>query len=298
MRRDIHLKLILPSLTEATSGGWRSIKYSLFPPLGLATLAAYAPSDWKITLCDEHVQQFDGEDDPDLVAIQIYVTSARRSYEIADHYRRRGATVVLGGLHPTSVPFEALAHADALVLGPAEEAWPRFLRDFQAGRPRRLYKSRERTLENLPPIRRDLIDRRLYLVPNSVIVSRGCPHACDFCYKTSFFRGGKSFYTYTVDRAMEEIAPMPGRHTFFLDDNILGNRPFAEALFTAMAGCGKIWQGAATVASLRDETLLKKAVAAGLRSIFIGFESLNEEALRRRTGSSSPSLLDIRGLEF
>ncbi len=119
--------------------------------------------------------------------IQAYITSARRSYELADHYRARGVYVALGGLHVTSLPDEAAAHADTIFLGPGEDTWPRFLDDFRRGEPRRRYVSSERTLAGLPPIRRDLIKRHRYLVPNSIVVSRGCPHHCDFCYKDAFF---------------------------------------------------------------------------------------------------------------
>ena len=110
------VKLILPALTEATSPYWRPIKYSLFPPLGLATLAAYLDPDLEISLQDEHVEKLDLDDDPDLVIIQVYITNAYRAYAIADHYRARGAYVALGGLHVTSLPDEAAPHADSLFL--------------------------------------------------------------------------------------------------------------------------------------------------------------------------------------
>ena len=106
------VKMILPALTEATSPFWRPIKYSLFPPLGLATLAAYLQPDDQVHIQDEHVERLDLEDTPDLVVIQVYITSAYRAYRIADHYRRKGAHVALGGLHVTSLPQEAAAHAD------------------------------------------------------------------------------------------------------------------------------------------------------------------------------------------
>src|SRR5436853_642812 len=115
--RHLKVKLILPALTEATSPYWRPIKYSLFPPLGLATLAAFlAPEDHAV-LVDEHVQKLDVDDRPDLVLIQIYITNAYRAYRIADHYRARGTFVALGGLHVTALPEEAATHADAIFLG-------------------------------------------------------------------------------------------------------------------------------------------------------------------------------------
>jgi radical SAM superfamily enzyme YgiQ (UPF0313 family) len=279
-------KLILPALTEATSPLFRPIKYSLFPPLGLATLAGYlSPAD-DVLLTDEHVEPLRLDDAPDLVVIQVYITSARRSYEIADHYRRQGAFVALGGLHVTSLPEEAAGHADAIFTGPGEDTWPRFLSDFRAGRPARRYDSRVRTLAGLPPLRRDLIRRHLYLVPNSIVVSRGCPNVCDFCYKEAFFQGGRSYYTQTVDAALAEIDRLPGRHLYFLDDHLFGDRRFAAALFEGMRGMGRVWQAAGTVNSILENRieprLLEKAVRCGLRSLFVGFETTNTASLREQ----------------
>ena len=268
------VKLILPALTEATSPLWRPIKYSLFPPLGLATLAGYLDDD-NAEIQDEHVEPLRLDDAPDLVVIQVYITSAHRAYRLADHYRRRGAYVALGGLHVTSLPAEAAAHADTIFLGPGEDTWPQFLRDFRRGQPERLYQSRMRTLAGIPPIRRDLIKRRRYLVPNSIVVSRGCPHVCDFCYKEAFFEGGRSFYTQSVDAALAEIDRLPGRHLYFLDDHLFGDRRFATALFDGMRGMGRLWQAAGTVNAVLAPHLLERAVDAGLRSLFVGFESLS-----------------------
>jgi len=256
----VKVKLILPALTEATSPWWRPIKYSLFPPLGLATLAAYLDDEDEAEIQDEHVERLNLEDAPDLVVIQVYITSAYRSYNIADHYRRRGAYVVMGGLHVTSLPEEAAAHADTIFLGPGEDTWPRFLADFRRGWPDRVYRSQTRTLATVPPIRRDLIKRRLYLVPNSIVVSRGCPHVCDFCYKEAFFEGGRSFYTQTVDAALAEIDRLPGHHLYFLDDHLFGDRRFATALFEGMRGMGRLWQAAGTVNAVLAPDLLEKAV--------------------------------------
>ena len=274
------VKMILPALTEAKSPFWRPIKYSLFPPLGLATLAAYLNPDDEVTLVDEHVETLSLEDDPDLVVIQVYITSARRAYQIADHYRAKGAYVCLGGLHVTALPEEAAAHADTIFIGPGEDTWPAFLADLRTWIPYRVYESRQRTLLGAPLVRRDLIKRHLYLVPNSLVVSRGCPHHCDFCYKDAFYQGGKSFYTLAVDAALSEIERLPGRHLYFLDDHLFGDPRFAAALFDGMHGMGRLWQAAGTVHSVLQPGLLEKAAACGLRSLFVGFETLSEANLR------------------
>lgn len=274
------VKMILPALTEAESPFWRPIKYSLFPPLGLATLAAYLSPDDEIDLQDQHIEKLNLDDEPDLVVIQVYITNAYRAYRIADHYRDKGAYVILGGLHVTALPDEAALHADSIFLGPAEESFPRFLKDFRNKIPQKVYRSSIRTLQNMPVVRRDLIKRHKYLVPNSIVVTRGCPHHCDFCYKDAFYEGGKSFYTQLVDDALAEIDRLPGRHLYFLDDHLLGNKKFASELFEGMRGMNRVFQGAATIASILDGNLIEKAAEAGLRSVFVGFETFSPENLK------------------
>jgi radical SAM superfamily enzyme YgiQ (UPF0313 family) len=280
--RPLDVKFILPALKEANDPYWRPIKYSLFPPLGLATLAAFLSADDRAVILDEHVEPLTVDDAAQLVVIQVYITNAYRAYRIADHYRSRGAFVCLGGLHVTSLPGEAAAHADAIFLGPGEQTFPQFLGDFRAGKAQWVYASAAgRTLERLPPIRRDLIRRAYYLVPNSIVVTRGCPQHCDFCYKDAFFQGGRGFYTQRVDDALAEIERLPGRHLYFLDDHLLGDRRFAEALFAGMKGMRRLFQGAATVDSILRGDLIERAAEAGLRSLFVGFETLTPENLKR-----------------
>jgi radical SAM superfamily enzyme YgiQ (UPF0313 family) len=280
--RPLRVKFILPALTEATSPYWRPIKYSLFPPLGLATLASYLGPDDEAAIVDEHVECLTADDEPDLVVIQVYITSAYRAYRIADHYRARGVFVALGGLHVTSLPAEAALHADAIFLGPGDQTFQAFLAHFRAGRAHAVYRSTSgRTMDTVPPVRRDLIRRRHYLVPNSIVVTRGCPQHCDFCYKDAFFAGGRSFYTQRVDAALAEISRLPGRHLYFLDDHLLGDPRFARELFAGMKGMGRLFQGAATVDSILRGDLIERAAEAGLRSLFVGFETLTPENLRR-----------------
>ena len=281
-------KFILPALIEAKSPFWRPIKYSLFPPLGLATLAGHMSPEDEIELVDEHVEEINLNDAPDLVVIQVYITNAYRAYALADHYRQQGSHVILGGLHVTSMPHEACGHADTIFLGPGDETFPQFLADFRRGKPRRLYYSLKRSIENIPDVRRDLIKRELYLAPNSLVVSRGCPHHCDFCYKDAFFLGGRSFYTQRVDRALTEIDSLPGRHIYFLDDHLLGHPYFARQLFDGMRGMGRLFQGAATVDSIMRDDLIEHAVDAGLRSLFVGFETLSKTNLQKANKRQQP----------
>jgi radical SAM superfamily enzyme YgiQ (UPF0313 family) len=275
------IKMILPALTEAKSPYWRPIKYSLFPPLGLATLAAFCSTCDEIELQDEHVEDLNTDDNPDLVIIQVYITNAFRAYALADLYRERGCYVCLGGLHVSSLPDEAMLHADTIFIGPGEDTFPAFLKDLRMGSTKKMYVNAQRTIDEIPPIRRDLIKRHLYLVPNSIVVSRGCPHHCDFCYKDAFYEGGKSFYTQQVDAALGEIDRLPGRHLYFLDDHLLGNYKFASSLFEGMKGMNRVFQGASTIDAILRGDLIEKAAEAGLRSVFIGFETLSESNLHQ-----------------
>lgn len=282
------VKLILPSLTEARSAFWRPIKYSLFPPLGLATLAAYLDDTDDVEIQDQHVETLTLNDTPDLVLIQVYITNAKRAYAIAQHYRDKGVYVALGGLHVTSLPDEAAQYADTIFLGPAEQTFPEFLKDFRAKSPKKRYVSTNgRTIQNQPQIRRDLIKREKYLVPNSLVISRGCPHHCDFCYKDAFFKGGASFYTQRVDEILAEISRLPGKHLYFLDDHLLGNPRLATELFEGMRGMNRVFQGAATVKSILEGDLIEKAAQAGLRSLFVGFETFSPENLRQSNKSQN-----------
>ncbi len=274
------VKFILPALKEAKSPFWRPIKYSLFPPLGLATLATWLNDECQATIVDEHVQELTFEDKPDLVVIQVYITNAKRAYCIADIYRAKGSYVILGGLHVTTLPEEAEKHADTIFLGPGEDTFPKFLKDFKNKSTLKRYYSTQRTLGNLKLPRRDLINRDLYFVPNSLVISRGCPHNCSFCYNKSFYKGGKSFYTRRIDKALEEIESLPGKHLYFLDDHLFGDSKYIKELFFSMRGMDRVFQGAATVESILKDDTINHAVHAGLRSLFVGFETLSPENLK------------------
>jgi len=273
------VKFILPALEEAKSPYWRPLKYSLFPPLGLATLASFCGESDEVRIVDEHVEELDLEDKPDLVVIQSYITNAYRAYAIADNYRARGIKVVLGGLHATSMPAEVRKHADIVLYGLGEKNFPEFLADFRKKQALAVYEQGDVSLDELPLPRRDLFKSERYLVPNSMVFSRGCPHKCSFCYVSSFYREGKSYYTYKIDRILKEIDSMPGKHLYFLDDNIFADKKLAREIFRQMKGMNKVFQGAVTVGAVLADDTIELAYEAGFRSAFIGFESINAGSL-------------------
>jgi radical SAM superfamily enzyme YgiQ (UPF0313 family) len=274
------LLLVLAAVVRPGDEHYRLLKYSQFPPLGLMTLAGLTPDDWEITIRDEHVESSEVDGDVDLVGIQTYISSAPRAYELARRWRMRGAKVVLGGLHPTSMPWEAGEHADAVCIGPAETVWGRILDDCEHGRLEKFYRGRcEGSAALVPLPRRDLMNPRAYLVRHTMVTSRGCPHACDFCYKSSFW--GPTYYEPRPIAAVQrELAQVDDRLVFFLDDNLLGNRRHARKLFDVLRGSGIVWQAAASLDAARDVRYLEEAYAAGCRSLFVGFESLSPANMR------------------
>jgi radical SAM superfamily enzyme YgiQ (UPF0313 family) len=280
------LLLILPSLQQLSDYPFRLIKYSRFPPLSLLTIAGLTPPErWEIIVRDEHVESSEVNEHVDLVGIQTYISSSDRAYQLADRWRRRGAKVVLGGLHPTSLPDEAAPHADAVCIGPAETVWGRIIDDFERGRLKKTYRgSCEGSAALVPVPRRDLMNPRGYLIRHTMVTSRGCPHSCDFCYKTSFW-GPKYYEPRPVAVLERELATVDDRLVFFLDDNLLANRRHAKALFEVLRGSGIVWQAAASLDVAGDSRYLDEAYEAGCRSLFVGFESLSPENMR---GNNKP----------
>ncbi|MFZ5831343.1 MAG: B12-binding domain-containing radical SAM protein [Planctomycetota bacterium] len=274
------LLLILAAVARPDDKHFRRIKYSQFPPLSLMTIAGLTPDDWEIVVRDEHVESSEVDGDFDLVGIQTYISSARRAYALAACWRARGAKVVLGGLHPTSVPHEAALHADAVCIGPAETVWRQILDDCQRGRLQKFYRGRcEDSAELVPMPRRDLMNPRAYLIRHTMVTSRGCPHACDFCYKSSFW--GPTYYEpRPIAEVERELMAIDDRLVFFLDDNLLADRRHARRLFSLLRGSGIVWQAAASLDVARDPGYLEEAYEAGCRSLFIGFESLSPANMR------------------
>lgn len=271
------LLLIAPSRKEA----WRSrIKRSLAPPLGLAILASLAPPDVEIWLTDENLAPVDFERTADLVGITATTQTASRAYQLADGFRARGVKVVLGGMHPTALPVEAGQHADAVVVGEAEEVWGQLLADLKESRLQPIYRGQGHPqLAGLPAPRRDLFKREGYAFPDTMYTTRGCPNGCTFCSVTSFF--GRSYRSRPLEQVQNEVEGLgDGRLVFFVDDNIVADADRAKRLFRALVPYKLAWMGQATITVARDEDLLTAAAASGCFGLFIGFESLSPASLR------------------
>ncbi len=275
------LLLISPELKESIfSYSKKDVRTFWFPRLSLPVLAALTPPDVEVKLLDESVEKINFDEEVDLVGISVMTFLAPRAYEIAREFRQRGVKVVLGGIHPTSVPEEAKMHADSVVVGEAEGLWQRLIQDFHRGELKPFYRQNGLpSLENLPHPRRDLLKGDAYLTANCLQASRGCPFGCEFCSVTNFF--GNTYRLRPIKDVVRELECMPPGYTIFVDDNIAGNRKYAMELFETIKPLGIAWGGQSSLKLADDLELLKKAAESGCTGLFLGVESLSQENLKK-----------------
>jgi radical SAM superfamily enzyme YgiQ (UPF0313 family) len=274
----VRLLLLLPDgrVHRLRLGGFtRSLREA---PLTMTLLAALVPPELgvDIRLVDESVDRAPLEERFDVVAISVLTGTSSRAYELADHFRGRGSRVVLGGVHVTLEPDEALRHSDAIVVGFAERSWPRLLRDLTCGRLERVYHDPEVDLRGLPPPRRDLQRRSAYMIPDTVFATRGCRNSCDFCSVPAARFG---WHTRPVAEVIDELSSIRSRRVTFNDVSLLEDRDYARELLTAMVPLGKRWGGLATSRVGEDEELLDLLGRSGCRYLLIGFESFSSPTL-------------------
>jgi radical SAM superfamily enzyme YgiQ (UPF0313 family) len=251
-------------------------------PLTLTTLAALAPDEpgLELKLVDGSVDRIPLDDPADLVAISVLTGCARPAYALARHYRQRGIPVVLGGVHVSILPGEASAHADSIVVGRGERAWPQLLADFRRGRMKRVYREHplsDDVLVDVPAPRRDLQRRSGYMMPNTVQATRGCRRTCDFCTVPAVW---PRFLKRPVADVLRDIRRIPGRIVAFNDVSLVDDAEYAKELFTAMIPLRKKWGGLVTADSLQNTELLDLMVASGCVYLLIGFESGDQTTLR------------------
>jgi len=272
----MNLLLVAPKWPDHSL--WGQI-YFRFPYLSLTTLAALTDEDWDVSIVDETVESLDFSTLPDLVAISVMTPLAKRAYEIADIYRDKNVPVVLGGIHPTMMQNEAGEHADAVVIGEAEENWPEVLSDFKLGELKPFYRAKNfSSLEHLRNPRRDLLNGKAYFFSNTIQTTRGCPFDCEFCSVTSFY--GRTYRVRPVKDVIDEMGHMEGGFIFFVDDNIVGKPDYAKDLFRALAPMNVRWFSQASLSIAKDRELLDLAQKSGCMGLFIGFESLSQECLK------------------
>jgi radical SAM superfamily enzyme YgiQ (UPF0313 family) len=272
----MRLKLIFPKRelrdTETV------IKHHLVPSETLTAIAAMTPFQHTVEIVDENIQPLDMEDTPDLVGITVYTFVAPRAYALARHFRARGAHVVLGGLHVTSIPEEAMVHADTIFIGEAEALWTTFLHELEQGRPRRVYgPAFADALDGLPQPRKALLAKNRYLTLASVGGSRGCPYRCAYCFNS--VEPKPSYRRRSVQSIAHQIQSEGDDYYIFFDDNFAIEPNFTLDLCRELRRLGIKWRCAASINLGYDETLVRTMAESGCDSIFIGFESINPGSL-------------------
>lgn len=256
--------------------------FDFVPPITGIHLAALTPRAHEVELYHEQVRKVPVDDAPDLAAFSFFSGFARGAYDLADRYRAQGAPVVAGGPHVTYWQEEALRHFDAIVVGEAEEAWPRLLEDFSRGAMKKIYQGAPSAMQNLPTPRYDLLEKR-FVVPRVVQATRGCPFVCDFCSVPDLNPGYRMRPIEHVVRDIETShfpLPWAEKVAWFWDDNLLVKRRYAKELLREMAGLNKWWLTQASIDIVKDAEMLDLMEKSGCIGIFLGIESLDDADLK------------------
>ncbi|MCX6054768.1 MAG: radical SAM protein [Chloroflexi bacterium] len=273
--------LILINPVNPARTGLTVNKSSRFPPISLGIIAALTPPDWLVEIIDECWEPFVYKD-ADLVGITAFTASAPRAYEIAAIYRNKGVPVVMGGIHCSMCPQEALTNVDAVVIGEAEGVWPKVINDLVSGKLKKVYKGDYPSLKGMPTPRRDLFNPGYIFA--SIQTSRGCPMDCEFCSVTTF--NGHRYRRRPTQDILDELKTIPQEMLFFVDDNIIGygqeSRDATLELFKGMVELklNKLWFCQASLNFADDEEVLHWASKAGCKMVFLGLEAEDAGALK------------------
>ena len=266
------ITLVYPSMGERMRGIQSE-------PLTMTILAGLTPPEIPLSFWDDRIEEIPYDEPTDLVAISVQTFTAKRAYEIASEFRRRHVPVVLGGIHVSFLPEEGLKYADAVVVGEAEELWPRVLSDAAQGRLQRVYRSeRLASLKGLI-YRREIFHGKRYIPASLVEFGRGCPSACTFCSVSAFFHRQKRCRP--VSEVVDEIRRLPRKNITFIDDNVIGDPERARELFEAIIPLKKRWTGQCSIEIADDDDLLRLAADSGCNGLLVGFESLDDRNLRQ-----------------
>lgn len=270
------MKILL--ISPAVSHTKRTVKELMMPQLALYILEGLTPEEHEVKIIEEEVTPINFGEPCDLIGISCMTANAPRGYEVANEFRKRGKTVIMGGVHPTILPEEALLHADAVVVGEAEGVWEELLNDFSQGQLKQRYHNPAPDLSKY--VKKDfsrLMKKRLFnIVP--VMTTRGCPYNCDFCCVSDLY--GKSIRHIPVENVVKDIQESGTRNFMFLDDNIIGHPRYAKQLFRALIPLKIKWVGQASISFLKETELLQLAADSGCRILFVGLESVNEESMK------------------
>lgn len=273
-------------LIAPTSGKWKKAsrakifngKTFRFSLLSLLSVAAETPKDDEVTIIDEQVEEIPWYGKFDLVGITCMTALAPRAYEIAAQFRRKNIPVILGGMHPTLCPEDAFPHADAIVVGDAENIWQEVLRDARNKTLKKIYANNSPPeLAGLKSAPRDLLDKKAYSTINAVQATRGCPNACEFCAVSAFHR--QTQRQRPVSEVVAEISKIPDKFILLVDDNLTADIEYASRLFKGLEPLGKFWATQASVGIAEEPKLVELAAKSGCIGLFVGIETFSDANL-------------------
>ncbi|MBC8414144.1 MAG: B12-binding domain-containing radical SAM protein [Nitrospira sp.] len=270
--------LILPKHAGGFLGGVSSSGKAGFARLSLTALAAVTPENIDVRILDARVEEVDYNASVDLVGITGLTSEIPNAYEMADGFRSRGTKVVMGGVHVSALPDEALLHADSVVVGEAELVWKDLIEDFRQGYLKKIYKADDFIdMNTIAAPRRSLLNRDMYTSFSTLQATRGCPFKCDFCTVTTFF--GNTYRQRPVEDVVNEVKGLSDSNVVFLDDNIVGKPKYAKELMKALIPLKIKWGSQGSITIAKDDELLSLYAQSGGQYIFIGFESISAENL-------------------
>lgn len=249
-----------------------------YAPITLALLAAIVPKELnaEVKIYDETAERIPLELEADIVAITCITGTASRCYKYADYFRSRGITVIMGGVHPSLMPQEAMEHADSIIVGLGENSFPQALLDAKNNTLKKVYyQDGHVSIANRPLPRKDLLKKSKYITLNTVEAVRGCNHRCTFCAYPQAF--GKAVYKRPVEDVINEIKSFKGKEVVFPDVNLIADIQYAKDLFTALIPLKKWWFGLTTTAIGYNDELIEIFEKSGCKGLLIGFESVNQE---------------------
>jgi len=274
----VRITIIHPAIGH--KNGEKYIRSWQMEPLPAAVIAGLTPADVEIKFYDDRMELIPYDENTDAVVISLETYTAKRAYQIASEYRRRGVPVIVGGFHATLMPEEAERYAEAIVIGEAEEIWPQVIDDLRHNTLQKRYQSDKRPSLEKISLRRDIFRGKRYLPLRLIETGRGCRFPCDFCAIQTFF--DRTHRARPVDDIIKEIRSLKKSTGlfFFVDDNFAGNLKSAKRLLTEISNEDIRWVTQMSINAAHDEAFLSLLAKSGCKGVLIGFESLNTDNLR------------------
>jgi radical SAM superfamily enzyme YgiQ (UPF0313 family) len=254
-------------------------KRLLSPSLSLVVIASLTAEPHQVRIVDENLEKINYDDVPDIVGITVNVDTSSRAAGIAKKFRQKGSKVVFGGIHASANPDEMLEHCDSVVIGEAEEVWHKLIDDATRGELKKKYFNNGITnLKNYPQPNWNYIRKQSYLYNNIIITSRGCPFKCDFCYNSSEYVSNP-FRNRPIEHVVQEISHHETKQIMIIDDNFIGNLKWTQEFIEQIKYMGLTWHAAVSADLVHHEDLIDSFAESGCKSLFIGFESINQKSI-------------------